>query len=411
MDLRTLVMPDLDPVQYAEIVHPARFKVWPWGRRRGKSSNVVCAGAGCAWEGGFSWWILPSHTIGQPAWRVLRSFGNQLRAGYEGVEIKVVEKMVLMPSGGFVQIRSADDPQALVAEGIDLAIFDEGGLHKIVSWEESVQPTLMDRMGRAIICGVPKGTQGLLWYGWQRAIDPLATDWHGLHQTTFDAPNLPQPAKDAILADYKAGRISERYFRQEYMAEFLSAEGEVFRNIMAVATGEAQENGRDGAHHVIGVDWGKRHDFTVFSVWDSQERRQVYLDRFRGVTYQLARERLAGVAQRFPGVIVAEDTGVGDPVVEGLESMGLNVQRFHTTADTKRIAVERLALAFENQKLSILLDPLQVAELQSFEAKTSPSGKTRYAGPDSGHDDTVMAMVFAWSDIDPADGGFGAVLL
>ena len=104
-----------------------------------------------------------------------------------------------------------------------------------------------------------------------------------------------------------------------------------------------------------------------------------------------------------PLEIVAEVNAMGDPIIEELERDGLPIRRFTTTQASKAQAVDALALAFAQQSIRILADPVQVAELQAFEAKPMPSGATRYQAPGSGHDDTVAAMWMAWSAVDAGE--------
>jgi hypothetical protein len=40
-----------------------------------------------------------------------------------------------------------------------------------------------------------------------------------------------------------------------------------------------------------------------------------------------------------------------------------------------------------------------IGELQAFEAKSLPSGFTRYAAPEGLHDDMVMSLAIAWSGL------------
>ena len=48
-------------------------------------------------------------------WRLVRQLGQQV----PGAQIKQADQMVLLPGGGTVQVRSADDPQSLRGEGLD----------------------------------------------------------------------------------------------------------------------------------------------------------------------------------------------------------------------------------------------------------------------------------------------------
>jgi hypothetical protein len=86
-------------------------------------------------------------------------------------------------------------------------------------------------------------------------------------------------------------------------------------------------------------------------------------------------------------------------VIEQLQRDGLKVKPFLTTNASKSEAVEALALAFERNEIRIPNDPVLIGELQAFEAKPLPSGLMRYAAPEGGHDDTVLALAIAWQGL------------
>ena len=82
---------------------------------------------------------------------------------------------------------------------------------------------------------------------------------------------------------------------------------------------------------------------------------------------------------------------MGKPNNDELRRMGLPVRDWTTTNASKAELVERLAADFEQGNISILNDPLLIAELQAFGAERLPGGATRYSAPAGMHDDTVIA--------------------
>ena len=52
--------------------------------------------------------------------------------------------------------------------------------------------------------------------------------------------------------------MPEREYRQEILAEFVTGEGAVFRDVTAVATAAAEFEGARGVAYVIGVDLARR---------------------------------------------------------------------------------------------------------------------------------------------------------
>jgi hypothetical protein len=93
---------------------------------------------------------------------------------------------------------------------------------------------------------------------------------------------------------------------------------------------------------------------------------------------------------------------MGGPIIERLQSEGLPIQGFTTTAKTKEPLIRALESAFDNGEIEILPDAVQVAELQAYEQEQLTT-YWRFGAPEGMHDDTVIALALAWSAV--ADSG------
>jgi len=202
-------------------------------------------------------------------------------------------------------------------------------------------------------------------------------------------------------AEIEAARLGlpERVFQQEYLAEFL-ADGAFFRFVDQQAIATPQNERVSGHSYVIGVDWAKHTDFSVFTVIDEKTKELVYIDRHNGIDYTIQRNRLKVLYEKFrPTAIIAESNSIGEPNIEMLRKDGLRVKSFTTTNLSKANAVEDLSLAFERGDLKILRNDILIGELKSFEAEILPSGLVRYSAPDGMHDDCVMSLAMAWQGV------------
>jgi hypothetical protein len=150
---------------------------------------------------------------------------------------------------------------------------------------------------------------------------------------------------------------------------------------------------RDG-YYYVGVDWGKDNDFTCISVMTS-EGRQVWLERFNQIGWNLQRGRLAEVCRRFkPVVVVAEENSMGSVNIEALRAEGLPMASFTTTSKSKMPLIEALALAMEREEVMLLNDAVLKHELMAYEMKKTAYG-WKYSAPPGMHDDTVMATALS----------------
>jgi hypothetical protein len=330
--------------------------------------------------------------MSEVGWRPIRRIGNKL-----GAEIRKVDRQIILPGGGWVQVRSADNPDSLRGEGLDFVVLDECAFVREEAWSEVLRPSLSDRQGRALFISTPKG-HNWFWRHWLRGNDEQQTDWESWQFTTADNPYMDPAEIEAARAN-----LPERIFSQEYLAEFRDDAGGVFRGVVAAATATEQAQAIASHGYVFGVDWGKHNDFTVFSVIDVTTQEQAYIDRFNQIDYAVQADRLKTLYGRYrPYTIIAESNAMGEPIIERLQRDGLPVEPFITTNATKKAAIEALALAFERGSLHILPDFVQVGELQAYEMDRSPSGLLRYNAPAGMHDDTVIALALAWQG---ASGG------
>lgn len=390
MSQRQILRIDVSPhPQQAEVhEHPARYKVLACGRRWGKTRQGVNECLDVAVRGGRAWWVAPSYKMSEVGWRPLRQMGARI-----GATVRLGDRQILLPSGGEVAVRSADDPDSLRGEGLDFVVIDECAFVAERAWTEVLRPALSDRLGRAMFISTPKG-RNWFWRLWQRGQSGDDPEWASWRFPTEGNPYI-------LASEVEAARREspERIFRQEYLAEFMDDAGGVFRRVMDAATITEQPH-QEGHTYVMGVDWGKSNDFTVLTIGDATTQQAVCVDRFNQIDYAVQRGRLQALAERYQVTsIVAEANSMGEPIIEQMQRDGLPVRGFTTTNATKAVIIEALALAFERGDIAILNDPVLVGELQAYEMDKTPSGMVRYGAPEGMHDDCVMSLALCWHAI------------
>ncbi len=345
-------------------------------------------------SGGYCWWIAPTYGVADEVWRSLKGALNGVWR-----EKDEERRRLTLGGGGVIQVRSGHDPDALRGVGLDLAVLDEAAFMPEEVWTGAIRPALSDRRGRALFLSTPNG---LNWFHrlYQMGLDPLQPDWASFHQPTTGNPKIPPHEVDQARLE-----MPDRWFRQEYLAEFLADAGQVFRNIAAVCTGRPGRKRQEG-RYTAGIDWGRVDDFTAIAVFDVARRRLVALDRFRQISWAQQRDRLQAVYRRWtPDVIWAEANSIGSVNIEALQREGLPVRPFNTTAQSKGPLIESLALAMERGEVTLLDDPVLRGELAAFTIERQPSGIYRYGAASGAHDDTVMAVALAWYGVRYAGGG------
>jgi phage FluMu gp28-like protein len=195
--------------------------------------------------------------------------------------------------------------------------------------------------------------------------------------------------------------MTDLRYRQEILAEFVDMVGAVFRNVDECATATV-EPPQEGRRYVAGVDLAISGDHTVVSVLDVTDPaapRQVALERWTGIPWQLQLDRIAQIAEAYRlDMLEVDRTGLGDMPFDELASRlpGRQVWGVAFNSANKQGMVQGLALALERGTLALLPDPVQVGELKAYEADRLPSGKFTYSAPSGQHDDCVSALMLAY---------------
>ena len=364
----------------------ARFKVVSAGRRFGKTRLAVLECVNVANQGGRAWWVSPTYKTSEVGWRPLRSLNRDV----PGAEIRLGDRIINYPNGGFVAVRSADNPDSLRGEGLDFVVMDECAFMQREAWTEAIRPALSDRQGKALFISTPKG-RNHFWELYQKGINGE----EGWQSWTF--PTISNPFIQASEIEAAKRDLPEMIFRQEYLAEFIDDSGGVFRRVQEAAVLEPQEPDAN-KQYVAGVDVASSIDFTVVSIMDVKSKELVYMDRFNRVDYNVLENRLEALYRRWHlDSMKIEANSIGQPVIDHLYAKGLSIIPFTTTSATKQAIIQGLQSAFEHGEIRIINDPILVGELLSFESKRSPSGGFSYSAPSGMHDDTVMSLAIAWS--------------
>ena len=384
------------------LTHPAPTQVLSMGRRWGKTVLGGTTAVACAARGARVAWVVPTYKNGRPLWRWADRVVQPLkRAG--AIRVNQSERTMEFHGGGGLAIYSMDNPDSILGEAFHLVIIDEAARIAEHIWTDAIMPTLADHAGRAFLISTPKG-KNWFWQEWLRGQDDTRADVQSWQAPTMDNPNPKIKRAAQLVKD----RVPERTYLQEWQAQFVD-DGSVFRYVREAATAAPQHEPVAGHAYVIGCDWGKSEDYTVFAVMDATDRRMVALDRSNKVDYVVQRGRLMALCERWkPGAVIAESNSMGVPIIEALSRDRVPVRSFTTTNATKAAIIDALALAFEQRAITILDHPILIGELQAYESSKTPLGLPKYGAPEGMHDDTVMGLALAWSGLGRSSTAVGA---
>ena len=383
------------PGQLAVHDNPARFKVLAAGRRWGKTRLGVNECLDVAAHKGRAWWVAPNYKMSEVGWRPLRKMAQ--RAAWE---VRKVDRQIILPNGGEVTVRSADDPNSLRGEGLDFCVMDECAFMQEQAWIEAIRPALSDRQGKAVFISTPSG-RNWFWKLWQRGQED-GREWQSWRLPTSDNPYIPESEIESAKES-----LPELTFEQEYLAVFLENSGSVFRNIGACLAAPLDPKPDDHKEHkkVGGLDWGKHKDFTALSIGCVDCGVEIARDRFNQIDYTFQRDRIRVHHDRWNvNTWLAESNSMGEPNIEQMQRDGMPVMGFATTGTTKAPLIENLALALERAEWQFQNDPVWTGELEAYERKVSPvTGRSQYSAPEGMNDDTVIGRaLMLWQAVNGA---------
>ena len=391
MNKDTVTLELYRPHDGQKIIHKsnARHRIIAAGRRFGKTQLAANEMVKFVWENPkeIGWWVAPTYAQSKIGFDLIRRYFNKIIAKVRTQDKEIEFKY----GGGLIRFRSADEPDNLRGYGMKFLVVDEARYISDEAWYEVLRPALADKQGRLLAISTPKGKHN--WF--YKVFQAPSKDYQGFQMPTHLNPYVP----DDELKELEE-TLPERVYRQEILAEFIDDAGGVFRGVANILQEYDLPVAPQGRVY-MGVDLARYEDFTVIIAVD-ETGKIVFFDRFNQLKWDFQKERIIAAAKMMnPVRIVMDSTGIGDPIVEELRSYVPNIVGVKLNNSSKEMIINKLAIKIENREIIIPVSLTDLRkELEIYEYQLSPSGKLRMAAPKGFHDDCVMAMALAVSEMD-----------
>lgn len=333
-------------------------------------------------EGREFWWVAPVYQQAQIAF-------NRMKRGLpKGFARSNDSDMTLtLPNGAVLRFKSGEKPDNLYGEDVWAAVLDEASRMRVESFY-AVRSTLTATRGPIRIIGNVKGRKNWFYQGCRKA--EANEPGHSYHKII---------ATDAVAAGVLAAEeledarraLPEHVYRELYLCEPSDDGGNPF-GLRFI--GKQVRPLTRMPPVVFGVDLAKSIDWTVIHGLDANGDTCLH-ERFQ-LPWKETMDRVRLICGHVPTVI--DSTGVGDPIVEGLQrntggAEASNFQGYKFTAQSKQMLMEGLALAIQQGSV-YYPEGVVVNELESFEYEYTRTG-VKYTAPEGQHDDCVMALALA----------------
>ena len=320
-------------------------------------------------------------------------------------------------------------------------------------------PMLADKGGDYVLASSPAGRRSAYYRLYARGVEPISAS----EPTPAQAPTLPQREGGAVGGVGFAGvveesvisyasfqcptwdnphlshafleaqreELGESMYAQEFGAQFVDDFGAVFRDVdidagiadwpgVTLRDGQIVSEVQAGRLYTLGIDWGRKLDYTVVAVVDATERpaRLVFLQRWQGTGWETQAREVGAICARFqPWRILADGNSIGDPLAEtlqteiraalsptpSLQGKGQRagsiptVERFTFGAESKTKLIDRLNLGLSARAVQYPAHRVLLSELRGFEyGALGSSGRAKMGARSGAHDDVVIALALAW---------------
>jgi hypothetical protein len=383
-----VVLPKLHPGQLRVKQSPARFKVVMCGRRWGKTVKGLRTAADAAIAAQQVGWFVPGYKYAGEVWRELvQRLGPITQAKNEQ------ERRLELITGGVIEVWTMDSDDPARGRDYDLVIVDEAGLVAglLPIWQSAIRPTLVDRRGKALFLGTPKGRRHGFVVLFNRGASGEDPEWASFRASTLENPHIPAEEIEAARRE-----LPPEIFAQEFEG-IPTDDGANPFGLDAIRGAVSALSKHPPV--VFGVDVARAMDWTVVAGLDAWQRVAV-IERWQA-PWAVTKGRIKTLVGDVP--IVGDATGVGDAIMADLQGLGVSVTPYVFTQPSKLRLMQRLIAAFQAGTIRIGDAPWLAAELESFEFTYTASG-VKYEAPAGLHDDGVMALALALHGWDRVQG-------
>lgn len=375
------------------------------GSKAGKSlaASVALARVLPLNEGRLYRWIAPYYSQS----KIGQKYIKRMLPSSE-IDVRISPPIISMPKiDSSIQFFHGTDPEALEGEAVYGQVIDEAAKLKEDVYISALTTTTQTR-GKTLIISTPRG-KNWFYKKAMSAMDEMMKARHEGRQPTklfLTAPTSSNPYVPKESIEEAKKNLPKRLFDQYFLAKFID-DSMVFNHIHKCIYGPRLEiyDAHEYWLHptaaestvVIGVDWAKTEDRTVFIAIDIATRKIIGFERFYKKPYTEAIRLLVRFSRKFKTteIVIHDKTGVGSAIDDQLAYTDLNFKGFIFTNASKTEGINRLITSQEQG--GILLPNWQplISEFEAFEVTTNKNGNMIYSAPSGQHDDIVCATMLA----------------
>jgi hypothetical protein len=368
------------------------------GRRWGKSA--LCAYIALREflkEGAHIWIAAPSYDLSEKVFNYLIrwlgiAFPTAVGKGTIKISNRVPQSIGLPAIGAWIKCKSAESPESMLGEELDLVVGDEAARIKEIVWNQYVRPCLTSRSGKSVMISTPLGKN---WFFKECQRAKRSEDAIFRRFRSIDSPYFSREEWER-----EKETNHEQIFKQEYEASFLDAAASWFPNAdIEACIGGRLEKPKKGHYYTMGIDWAKHKDYTVITIIDRSTHGLVFFKRFQGIDYATQMDHVVEISKDYNRPETWMDTtGCGEPLSDVLKRYGnaVNIRDYRSyTNKTKEALLSKLRIWIERRRIKFPRVDILIDELGAFGVDKTPAGRLKLEAPSGLHDDAVYSLALA----------------
>ena len=216
--------------------------------------------------------------------------------------------------------------------------------------------------------------------------------WHRLHYSMNPNANIE-------FIEEKRKTLPASVFLQEYEGEFVFGNSVVFGNFNKRQLVTDWQKYDASKYYFYGIDWatGAGEDKTVITIIDNKGDI-AYIEELPMIDEVEQCKILKPIIEKYHAKGYGENNSIGHTFMTILRKMGVNVDAFNTSQNSKSDLVGVLLKDIHEDNIKLpasTLCPKLSNEMNMYEVKKSANGKLSYNHPQGMHDDYIDSLLLA----------------
>lgn len=375
------------PYQQQLLFDPSKRICACMGRQTGKSSTIACKAIHFAATQKGKTILIVSSTLRQSMlmFAKINAFINQSKF-VNAVRYRSRTKIVFTNGSSIIALPCGNDGNTLRGFTADVIILDEAAF-------------MPEHVITNVVMPMISTTKGYCWM--------LSTPWDRNHVfykvfnderwSRYHLPSSINPLIDHDFLEEQRQLIGEDRYAMEYLAEFVDDTNSYFSISLIRQCVDEPFNSELEGELFAGYDPGGKQSFAALVIVRRIDDRlyMVYKKAQRGKSYTQFNVEVSEIYREHTFKLFVDQTGLGNPIVEHLHELGIDVEGLTLTDRVKEELLSNLKILMEEKKLILPHDMELHNSLNVIEFERTRTGGFKFLKRSGTYDDLAYALALA----------------